>query len=305
MLGQKHPPTLAIIADIHGNIPALEATLADLEHVQPDHVVIAGDIVNRGPQSHLAAQRVAALGFPTISGNHDTWLAKLARGGEKPEGWETTRWTPERRATEELTPDDLDWLDALAPSLRVALPGAEPLLVVHGSPRHNREGMGRLISDERLAGALAGVEERTIVGAHIHYPWERWLGDQHVIVIGAVGVPFNGDTNAQYGLFRWEDGLWRFEHRSIPYDHAPLFEAWRASGYLDDGSISSELMMLEHQTARTQYVPFVEWVMEEGASYDRESLARFREWRVMGPPPPWPVPGLVIPDRAQASEAGD
>ena len=286
---QRRPPTLAIIADIHGNIPALDATLADLERVQPDRVVIAGDIVNRGPQSHLAVERVAALGLEVISGNHDTWLVKLARGEGLPDGWETPWWTPVRMATQELSASDLAWLDALPFSLSVTLPGAEPLLVVHGSPRHSREGMGRMVSDEQLEEAFAGVPEQTIVGAHIHYPWERWVGERHAIVIGAVGCPFNGDINAQYGLFTWEDGLWRFEHRSIPYDHEPLYAAWHESRYLEDGSVASELMLLEHQTARTQYVPFWEWAEDQGIPLTRASLARFHAERRLYPPPPWPL----------------
>jgi predicted phosphodiesterase len=298
-LSERHIPTLAIIADIHGNIPALDATLADLERVQPDRVVVAGDIVNRGPQSHLAVERVAALGFDVISGNHDTWLSTLARGEGLPEGWEDLWWTPARRAAEELTPADLDWLDALPFSLSVTLPGAEPLLMVHGSPRHSREGMGRMISDERLAEALVGVDERTIVGAHIHYPWERWLGDQHVVVIGAVGCPFNGDTSAQYGLFTWEDGQWRFEHRSVPYDHEPLYAAWHESGYLEDGSLASELMMLEHSTARTQYVPFWEWATAKDLPLTRESLTRFQAERMPTPPPPWPLTVAPAPRSAR------
>lgn len=299
---QRRHPTLAIIADIHGNIPALDATLADLERIQPDRVVIAGDIVNRGPQSHLAVERVASLGFDVISGNHDTWLVKLARGEGLPDGWETSWWTPVRRAVEELTPADLDWLDALPFSLSATLPGAEPLLVVHGSPRHSREGMGRLVPDEQLQEALTGVEERTIVGAHIHYPWERWLGDQHVVVIGATGCPFNGDLNAQYGLFTWEDGAWRFEHRSVPYDHEPLYAIWRQSGYLDDGSIASELMMLEHRTARTQYVPFWEWAEGKGLPLTRASMARFHAGRERFTPPPPPI--AVSPSQHSGRRAG-
>lgn len=299
---QRRHPTLAIIADIHGNIPALDATLADLERIQPDRVVIAGDIVNRGPQSHLAVERVASLGFDVISGNHDTWLVKLARGEGLPDGWETSWWTPVRRAVEELTPADLDWLDALPFSLSVTPPDAEPLLVVHGSPRHSREGMGRLVPDEQLQEALTGVEERTIVGAHIHYPWERWLGGQHVVVIGATGCPFNGDLNAQYGLFTWEDGAWRFEHRSVPYDHEPLYAIWRQSGYLDDGSIASELMMLEHRTARTQYVPFWEWAEGKGLPLTRASMARFHAGRERFTPPPPPI--AVSPSQHSGRRAG-
>lgn len=264
---------------MHGNTLALDAVLADLERVQPDKVVIAGDFVNRGPQSHAVVERSARLGYAAISGNHDTWLTTLAQGERLPEGWESPWWTPVRRATEELTPEDRRWLEELPFSRRVEVLGAEPALIVHGNPRSSREGMGRLISDERLAEVLEGVEERTIIGAHIHYPYERWLGDQHAIVIGAVGCPFNGDPNAQYGLFTWREGVWNFEHRSIPYDHEPLYEAWRASGYLDDGSLSAELMMLEHRTARNHYAPFWDWALAHELPLTRESFDVFSAQR--------------------------
>jgi len=280
-------PTLAVIADIHGNLPALEAVLADLARVRPDRIVVAGDFVNRGPQGRAVLERLAPLGYPAISGNHDTWLVALARGELVPRDWGSAWTTPVRLALEELTPEWLAWLEALPFSLRVELPGAAPIRLVHGSPRHSREGMGRLRADAEVAEALAGVEERTVIGAHIHYPHERMVTGTHVVVVGAVGCPFNGDINAQYGLFRWDGVMWRFEHRSIPYDHEPLYQAWRDGGYLDDGSLASELMMLEHRTARTHYVPFWEWCMARGLALTREQYERFAAERPSFTPPPF------------------
>ena len=291
-------PSFAVIADIHGNVPALDAVLADLERVQPDRVIVAGDFVNRGPQSRAALERITPYGFPSISGNHDTWLALLARSEGLPAGWETPWWTPVRLATADLTPDWIAWIDALPPTLRVELPGTTPALVVHGSPRHSREGMGRMMDDQRLRETLAGVTEPTVIGAHIHYPWERWVdresetGEQpqrpertHVVVVGAVGCPFNGDINAQYGLFTWTGADWQFEHRSIPYDHEPIYAAWRENGYLADDSLASELMLLEYQTARTHYVPFWEWAEAHGLPLTHASYVRFAAERNLESPP--------------------
>jgi predicted phosphodiesterase len=268
-------PTFAVIADLHGNLPATEAVLADLARVQPDRVIIGGDLVNRGPQSRAVLERIAPLGWETISGNHDTWLASLARGERLPEGWETPWWTPVRLAVADLTSAWAEWLERLPFSLRVELPGAAPALIVHGSPRDNREGMGRMRSDEQVREALAGVEEKTVIGAHIHYPYEREVDGTQVIVVGAVGCPFNGDLNAQYGLFTWEETRWRFERRSVPYDHEPVFAAWRDNGYLDDGSLASALMLLEYRTARTHYVPFWEWALARDLPLTFESYPAF------------------------------
>jgi predicted phosphodiesterase len=278
--------SFAVIADLHGNVPALEAVLADLARVRPDRVVVAGDFVNRGPQSRAVLERLAPYEFPAISGNHDTWLCGLARGEHLPEGWETSWWTPVRLAMAELTPLWREYLETLPFSLRLELPGTTPVRIVHGSPRDAREGMGRLRLAEDLAEALEGVEEDTVIGAHIHYPYERMVCGKHVVVVGAVGCPFNGDLNAQYGLFHWDGARWRFEHRSVAYDHEPLYEAWRASGYLDDGSFSAELMLLEHQTARTQYVPFWEWAMARGLPFTREHYPAFAAERPPFVPPP-------------------
>ncbi len=270
-------PTFAVLADLHGNLPALEAVLADIERVRPDRVYFAGDFVNRGPQSGAVLDRVMSLDIPAISGNHDTWLLSLARGEHLPDGWNGPWWTPVRLATADLTPERARWLAALPASVRIELPGTGPVRLVHGSPRHNREGMGRRVGDDQLAEALAGVEERTVVGAHIHYPHERWLGETHIVVTGAVGCPFNSDVRAQYGLFTWNrDGRrWDFEHRAVAYDHEPVYAAWRDNGYLADGSLASELMLLEHQTARTHYVPFWEWALAHNLPLERASYERF------------------------------
>jgi predicted phosphodiesterase len=283
-------PSFAVIADLHGNLPALDAVLADLEQVQPDRVVVGGDFVNRGPQSRAVLERIAPFEFPAISGNHDTWLCALARGAAHPDGWETPWWTPVRLATAELTPDWIAWLETLPFTLRLELPGASPVRIVHGSPRHSREGMGRMRTDAQVAEALAGVEEPTVIGAHIHYPYERQVAGTHVVVVGAVGCPFNGDIAAQYGLFTWDGAAWRFTHRRVEYDHEPLYAAWRDNGYLADGSMASALMLLEHQTARTHYVPFWEWCMEHGLELTRDSYDVFAAQRPPFSPPPMRAP---------------
>jgi predicted phosphodiesterase len=272
-------PSFAVIADIHGNLAALDAVLADLEVVRPDRVVIAGDFVNRGPQGRAVLERIAPLGLPAISGNHDTWFLALARGEQLPVDWETPWWTPVRRALGELTPEWLAWIAALPFSLMVDLPGAAPVRVVHGSPRSSREGMGRLRADGEMAEILFNVEQRTVIGAHIHYPYERYVNGTHVVVVGAVGCPFNGDPRAQYGLFTWDGVAWRFEQRAVSYDREPLYAAWRDNGYLDDGSLASELMMLEHQTARMHYVPFWEWCLAHNLPLTREHFAEFAALR--------------------------
>jgi predicted phosphodiesterase len=271
----SRPPTLAIVADLHGNLPATEAVLADVARVRPDLAVFAGDYINRGPQSAAVLQRIGPLGWQAISGNHDTWISQLGAKIPYPPEWDGPLWTPVRLTLEQVSPKWIPWLRGLPPTLRVELPGADPIRVVHGSPRDNREGMGRMAPDSTIREAIAGVTEGTIVGAHIHYPWHRELDGRHIFVIGSVGCPFNDDPSAQYGLFTWDGARWQVENRSVPYDHAPVFAAWREEGFLRDHSLVSALMLLEQRTARTQYVPFWEWSLEHGVPFSVEQFARF------------------------------
>ena len=235
--------------------------------------------------------RILTLDIPAISGNHDEWLCMLSRGLGRPPDWELSWWTPVRLAVSELTPAHTAWLEALPRTMRLDLAGAAPVRIVHGSPRHSREGMGRMRTDAEVAESLLGVAETTVIGAHIHYPYERRVGATHVVTVGAVGCPFNGDINAQYGLFTWDGAGWRFTHRSVAYDHEPVYAAWRAGGYLDDGSLASELMMMEHRTARTHYVPFWEWCMARGEEMTRERMEVFLAKREPFSPPPMRAAG--------------
>ena len=252
--------------------------------------MLGGDYVNRGPQQRAVLERVAALGLPAISGNHDTWLAMLARGQNLPAEWESAWWTPVRRAVAELTPEWVTWLEALPFSLRLELPGAEPVLIVHGSPRHAREGMGRMRSDAQVAEALAGVEERTVIGAHIHYPYERAIGQTSRGRGGRGRVPFQRRSQCPVRAVFWDVDGWRFEHRSASCTtRSKLYAAWRESGYFDDGSLATELMMLENQTAAPTYVPFWDWALSaRPAAHAREFCALRRRTTEFVPPAPCP-----------------
>src|SRR6185437_2577668 len=157
-------PTFAVIGDMHGNLPAFDAVMDDLASVKPDAIYLAGDYVNRGPQSGAVVERAMALGLPAISGNHDTWLASMAHGRHIPANWDDSWWLPQRLAMGELTPALVAWIEALPATLRIELPGAPPALLAHGSPRSAREGMGRMFSDEQATEMLRDVAERTAIG---------------------------------------------------------------------------------------------------------------------------------------------
>ena len=126
---------IAVLSDIHGNLPALEAVLRDLEQVRPDRVYVNGDVVNRGPQSKECLDRVRALGWPVVFGNHEEYVLKC-RYGAPGEDWASPFWlSVHRLAEDELSADDISFLEALPHFRVIALPGLPAIRLVHGSLR--------------------------------------------------------------------------------------------------------------------------------------------------------------------------
>lgn len=262
---------IAILADIHGNMPALEAVVADIAGQQIDEVLVGGDLVGRGPEGSRVVKRIRALGWPTIGGNHEDYLLTFRRGAI-PDDWRTTdEWAAARWMAAELEEEDAAYLAALPFSL--SRPG---LQLVHGSPRSNREGIGPWSGDEEIADHLAASEARVLVCAHTHRPLQRAVAAGLVVNVGSVGLPFNGDPRAQYAILS-QGGPhgWQAEPRQVAYDREDIFTRYRATGFLAAGGITARLLWLELEHAVPLLVPFLEWAKAAGVTPSREELDAF------------------------------
>ena len=266
---------IAIISDIHGNLPALEAVMADLEYTAPDRVIVDGDVVNRGPQSKPCLDRVREMGWLTIFGNHEEYVLKF-NNGDVPAEWYSDWWLPTRHVAEsELTAADLDYFRTLPRSHVVTEPGLPALRIVHGSPRHLNEGIGPWLDDGELLELSEGVPEPVLIGAHTHRTLDRRVGSRWFLNCGAVGAPFNGNPDAQYLLLTARAGAWHAEFRSVPYDHAPLYAAWEATGYMDRSMIA-QIFRLEVETAHFHLGIYLEFCEQRGlAQNDPRSFQQY------------------------------
>jgi predicted phosphodiesterase len=251
---------LAILADTHGNRPALEAVLADVERNDVDRILVAGDLTG-GPHSVETIRMLRALGATLIRGNSDNGPILYA-AGQGPAAWRTDRqFALLRWGQRFLDGETLAWLAGLPEQRTVALPGAAPIRLVHGSPRHPTE---PIIPDdptlqERFRAAaltprydppLLFTETLTLFGepvlvcGHTHFPWQAERGGRLVLNPGAVCGPLNGDTGAQYALLTWDGGRWQAEHRSIPYDLARIRADFEESGLLSEGGPLARAFLL-------------------------------------------------------------
>jgi hypothetical protein len=131
---------IAVLADIHANLLALEAVIADLETVQPDQVIVAGDFQNRGPAPREVYDRLRKLEWPLLRGNHEDYVIEQSKSPPEEAhlvdlyAWQPARWTAER------VPETIPFLRTLPISIDLTGPDGSFICIAHGSPRSNAEG---------------------------------------------------------------------------------------------------------------------------------------------------------------------
>jgi hypothetical protein len=228
--GSSRRMRIAIIADIHGNLAALEAALAKIEQLNVDQLVVAGDIVVGAPDSLRCWERVKSLRCHVLRGNHERYVFDLGTERAKPE-WSSRQFGPVQYAAAQLGEVNRRELAALPTVLR--LPGADDLLFVHGSARSDNDLIFPYTSDDEIAPMFSGCGEKWIVRGHNHYAGVRLWGERRIATAGAIGLPLDGTVRAQFVVIEQRGADWRLEHHAVAYDVAATLKRFRESGYLE------------------------------------------------------------------------
>ncbi len=198
---------VAALYDIHGNLPALHAVLAEVDALGVDVVVVGGDIVSGPlPRETLDVLR-SRSDARFIRGNADRELAPGAPAPESQAALLAWAW-----ATDHLDDEQRTWLAGLELSLTVEVQGLGSVLFCHGSPRSDEEIITRLSPDERVAPMLRGVAEPLIVGGHTHVQFDRTIAGRRVVNAGSVGMPYQDEPGAYWALISNEIELRRTEY---------------------------------------------------------------------------------------------
>jgi putative phosphoesterase len=219
---------IAALYDIHGNLPALNALLEELKEVQPDLIVVGGDIVS-GPMPAQTLQRLFQLGHQvrSIRGNADREVV-MAFDGQPlspalpEEVREVTQWI-----ARQLTRSQRDFLAALPQQLVLQVEGLGRVLFCHATIRSDEEIFTSITPQERLTVIFSHVEQQTVVCGHTHMQFERRVGKLRILNAGSVGMPY-ADRPGAYWLL---PGLQEYEFRWTAYDVEAAAHEIRASGY--------------------------------------------------------------------------
>ena len=197
---------IATLYDVHGNLPALEAVLAEI----PDDatIVVGGDVVAGGAQPSETLERLRALGDRVvwIRGNADRELTPGEPALAPPGMLDATR--------EALTREQIEFLYTLPPTAQI-----DRVLFCHATPRNDVDIFTERTPDDRLAEIFADVDADVVVCGHTHMQFERSIAGKRVINSGSVGMPYENEPGAYWTL--------DLAHRRTEYEGATAPEQSR------------------------------------------------------------------------------
>ncbi len=243
-----------MLSDIHGNIRALDAVLADIAGQDIDEIVCNGDFVTSSAHSVEVVERVRQLGLPSTRGNHERYLQELTDPTD--EKWQQANWAPTIHDYQALSADTRRWLIELPDTLWLC-DGEAPLVIAHAAPGNDVARVTAQNTEEDWRALFTDLSEGvTLVGSHLHWYWQhRWRGNQFVRT-PSVGLPLDGDKRAGYVILRRDEKGWSSEQRRVQYDVDGELAAFRESDFYRQGGVLAQLFWEELRTARWRIVPF-------------------------------------------------
>ncbi len=250
---------LAVLSDIHGNLAALEEVADHVQRWQADVVVVAGDIVNRGPRSpeclQFVLERERHDGWQVIRGNHEEYIINVARAPKPREGLEecvreNVVWVYQQLST-------IEPLEAMPQIVSFTDPSGGEVRIAHASMRHNRDNILENTPDDLLREQIAPAPRLFCCG-HTHRPVIRRIDATLVVNVGSVGLPFDGNVRASYGQLTLSPDGWQARIARVDYNREQTKRDYEASGFLRDSGPVAPLIYNEFLTAYPRLFTFIQ-----------------------------------------------
>jgi predicted phosphodiesterase len=215
---------VAAVYDVHGNLPALEAVLADLRRLEVDRIVVGGDVLP-GPMAAecLALLRDEKIPVDFILGNGE--VAALAERDGRPSGVPEAFRAGVRWSGERLSAEDAEWVASWPLTLRFVVGGVGEVLFCHATPRDLNEIFTVRTPESVLRTIFDAADASLVVCGHTHMQFDRQIGTTRVVNAGSVGMPFGG--RGAYWLLVGESP----ELRHTSYDLAAAADRIRTGAY--------------------------------------------------------------------------
>jgi predicted phosphodiesterase len=257
------PRRIAVLSDVHGNLTSLQAVLADAAAVGAEEIVVAGDTVNFGPSSAAVVDLLRQRGARMIRGNHEVELVATYGTPQAPPGLASSpSFAMARFTNEQLGAERRAFLTALPDRLSLD----EATIVVHGSPRRNRDGVTVARSEDELRTYWNDDPARLCFTGHTHRPVVRDVPAsstgpmRRFVNVGSAGFNLDGDTRVAYAIAdRAPDGApgnWQVEIRRVVYDLDKSIAEY-GNGYRDACGGIADILIRQLRTANSYFGPWV------------------------------------------------
>jgi len=242
---------VAVFSDVQANIQAMETVVEDIQAWQPDLVVMAGDLVNRGPSNRECLVLFDSLrrdhGWLPLQGNHEEWVLRCWRElPVSPVDAQMRKFTD--WAATQIGKEHAELMNDWADHLVLRAPDDSWVHITHGSMAGNRMGISQSTTDEQLDERLP-EDVGLFVGGHTHKVHQRHFRGTDIVNVGSVGSPFDKDERAAYGRFEFYGGRWHTRIMRLPYDRVATDRNFHESGFLDEGGPLARIIYQEWKRA--------------------------------------------------------
>lgn len=274
---------IAVIADIHGNLPAFEKVLEDARNQGAERYILVGDYIFDLPWSNEVTEAIRSLDNAiVIQGNKEGYLPGLI--SQDRSGWVYDQFGPLYQTIRELKPENSEYLMALPPSASVSLPSGRTLFVTHWLPElavggKRKEISSRIYREETgqqpfsreeyqtcvdgflktcyVQEVVQGLGADVIVFGHTHLQWHGWCGDTLVLNPGSCGLPLDGDNSAAYTLLTDTSAGIQVEERHVVYDVEAVIHDAKQSEVYRKGKVWVELVFAAMRSGFDTFAPFM------------------------------------------------
>jgi len=209
---------IALIGDVHANLPALEAVLSHAQSRDAQHIWNIGDFVGYGAFPNEVIDRLRDLAAVSIIGNYDRKVLKIMKKAGK---WKEKKSTEKMLAFEwtyqQLSPANCNYLRSLPEERLIEAEGWQ-ILLTHGSPASREEHLMPSTTDDRLRELIKLTPARIVIHGHSHIPYVRKVDQTWWINTGSVGRPDDGDPRACYAILQLTPRQVNVRHFRVEYD---------------------------------------------------------------------------------------
>ena len=230
---------IAVFADIHGNLPALNAVLAEIKYENINQILVAGDFLG-GPYPLEVIRILDDLKTCNIRGNFEDYILKIYSNPSDSNWYTSKQFRPTYWVYKRLNQHWLSYIDSLPKQKVISLHGTDDILMVHSiyQPMLPIDSSGILITDKynKIVDLYTkSIEQSVLIFAHNHVPWNQKINGCLALNPGSIGCPLNGTIGAQYAVMEWEKNHWDAAIRTVRYNIDEINDAFVKSGYLKEG----------------------------------------------------------------------